>query len=90
VPQDCLTGSQGFMSLDEQIHLSRTSDVSLASLHQAGWTSGDTAFLGADSGIVWLVSGRNGENLIRAEGATRDEAWHRAVEQARSLGMLRD
>ena len=36
---------------------------------------------------VWVVTGRNGENLLRTEGATQAEAWHRAVEQARELGM---
>jgi hypothetical protein len=40
-------------------------------------------------GVLWLVSGSNGETLIRAEGSTRGEAWGKAVEQARSLGMLR-
>jgi hypothetical protein len=30
----------------------------------------------------------SGENLIRAEGTTRAEAWGWAVEQARTLGML--
>lgn len=29
------------------------------------------------------MSGRNGENLIRAEGTTQAEAWRRATEQAR-------
>jgi hypothetical protein len=37
---------------------------------------------------VWLVTGSNGENLIRAEGRTRDEAWRNAELQAREVGML--
>jgi hypothetical protein len=32
--------------------------------------------------MVWIVSGHNDENLIRAEGATQDEAWAGAAEQA--------
>ena len=40
------------------------------------------------AGLVWVVSGSNGENRIRAEGATAAEAWQRAEEQARALGML--
>jgi hypothetical protein len=35
-----------------------------------------------------VVSGGNGENLVFAEGKTQGEAWQRAVEQARSVGML--
>jgi hypothetical protein len=37
---------------------------------------------------TWIVSGANGENVIRAEGATETEAWQRAFEQADSLGMM--
>ena len=56
-------------------------------LHGAGWSIGDAAFVGP-AGRVWVVSGHNGENLIRAEGATAAEAWGRAAEQARAVGML--
>jgi hypothetical protein len=66
----------------------RDSDEALARLHRAGRSIGDAAFAVEGGGLVWIVSGRNGENLIRAEGPTRDGAWGRAVEQARSLGML--
>ena len=59
-----------------------------AALRRAGWTAGDAAFTGPGGGPVWVVSGHNGENLIRAEGSTAPEAWARAVEQARSQGML--
>jgi hypothetical protein len=65
-----------------------SSDDPLALLHRSGWSIGDTAFHGSD-GLVWVVTGSNGENLIRAEGVTRAEAWHRAVEQAAAVGMLR-
>ena len=50
------------------------SDESVDNLHRAGWSIGDIAFHGP-AGVVWLVWGSNGENLIRAEAATRDEAW---------------
>jgi hypothetical protein len=63
-------------------------DEAIHQLHRAGWSIGDTAFTTAAGVVAWVVSGTNGENLIRAEGSTRDEAWIRAVEQARSLGML--
>ena len=58
-------------------------------LHRAGWTIGD-ATVATSEGLVWLVWGRNGENLIRAEGRTRDEAWEEAVAQARAVGMCRN
>jgi hypothetical protein len=66
----------------------RSSDDYFVLLHRSGWTIGDTAFRGGGN-LVWLVTGSNGENRIRAEGATRAEAWHRAVEQAVAVGMLR-
>jgi hypothetical protein len=51
----------------------------------SGWSIGDVAFHDGAGGLSWLVSGSNGENLIRAEGMTRNEAWAGAVEQARVL-----
>jgi hypothetical protein len=36
----------------------------------------------------WLVTGTNGENVLKAWGATPDEAWYRACEQAAAVGML--
>jgi hypothetical protein len=60
----------------------------LAPLHRAGWSIGDTAFSTESGGLAWVVSGSNGEDLIRAEGPTRDVAWRRAVERAREVGML--
>ena len=35
-----------------------------------------------------MVTGTNGENMIRAEGATCAEAWRRALDQATAVGML--
>jgi hypothetical protein len=69
--------------------MAATDDIAepLEQLHRAGWSVG-VAGLATEAGrIVWVVSGRNGENLIRAEGATEAEAWRGAVEQDRSVGM---
>jgi hypothetical protein len=43
----------------------------LDQLHAGGWNIGDTTFFDVeDGGQVWMVTGTNGENRIRAEGAT--------------------
>ena len=58
-------------------------------LHAGGWSVGDTAFHDvAGGGLVHVVIGSNGENMIRAEGATCREAWRRALDQAAAVGML--
>src|SRR5262249_3975930 len=64
-----------------------TAEKSFARLHAAGWSVGDVRVL-TPSGALWLVTGYNGENALRAEGLTQAEAWARACEQARALGML--
>jgi hypothetical protein len=64
-------------------------DESFLRLHAAGWSIGDAAYVERGSGVlVWLVTGTNGENLIRAEGTTRNEAWREAVGQALAVGMI--
>lgn len=65
------------------------SDAAYDRLRRSGWTIGDTAFA-RPPGVAWCVSGQNGENLIRAEGRTRDEAWQAALGQAGAVGMLAD
>lgn len=60
---------------------------SYARLHRTGWSIGDAAFAGP-TGRDWLVSGHNGENLIRAEGPTQGAAWWGACRQAEAVGML--
>ena len=42
------------------------SDESFSRLHAAGWTVGDVAAHG-ESGLVWIVSGSNGEYRIEAD-----------------------
>jgi hypothetical protein len=39
-------------------------------LHRAGWSVGDTAFVGKE-GISWLVFGTKGDHSIRAEGKSQ-------------------
>jgi hypothetical protein len=62
-------------------------DACYMALEAAGWSVGEVYLLTA-GGQVWYVDGRNGENVLLAQAATQGEAWHRAVEQAQSLGML--
>jgi hypothetical protein len=64
-----------------------SSDELFARLHASGWSVGDSRILTPD-GLRWRVLGANGENVIDATGETQAEAWHRAAEQARALGML--
>lgn len=65
------------------------SDECFRRLKRAGWSIGDTALAREAGGRVWVVSGRNGENVVRTEGRTRDEAWRAAIEQARAAGMCK-
>jgi hypothetical protein len=58
-------------------------DESFGRLHRAGWSIGEAA-----GTAVWVVTGTNGENVIRAEGKTQAEAWYRAALQAEAVGML--
>jgi hypothetical protein len=58
-------------------------DESVDRLHRAGWSIGEAA--GSDA---WIVTGTNGENMIRAEGRSQAEAWHKAALQAEAVGML--
>src|SRR5512135_2939574 len=52
--------------------------AALDRLHAGGWSVGDAACSGP-GGIIHVVIGTNGENQIRAEGATCSEAWRRAL-----------
>jgi hypothetical protein len=76
------------MNLLEHEYICLLPDDSLRQLHQAGWSIGDVAFRDGTRGLIWLVWGSDGENVIRAEGANRDETWAGAIEQARAPGML--
>jgi hypothetical protein len=50
-------------------------DQSFEQLYAAGWCVGDTAFVTEAGALVWFVSGRTGENIIRAEGPTQAAIW---------------
>jgi hypothetical protein len=47
------------------------SDESHGLLHRSDWSIGDVELRGP-GGRSWLVAGRNGENVIRVEGLTRN------------------
>ena len=56
-------------------------------LHRAGWSIGDTAFVGKE-GISWLVFGTKGDHSIQAEGKSQEEAWKQACRQAEEMGLV--
>lgn len=60
----------------------------MRNLRRSGWTMGDYT-LKKPTGRIAVVSGHNGENVIRTEAETKELAWWRACQQAQSLGMLR-
>lgn len=62
-----------------------TVDESLDRLRRADWSIGDAAF--PEHALIWLVTGNNGENLVKASGKTRAEAYWRVCVQAREVGM---
>ncbi|MHC5540845.1 hypothetical protein ACYOEI_21700, partial [Singulisphaera rosea] len=57
-------------------------------LARSGWLIHDFVIEGETGTVLWLVSGSNGENLIRSRGPTAEIAWRRAVDQAAAVGML--
>jgi hypothetical protein len=62
-------------------------DESLARFRRAGRCVGDAAY-GPPHALFWQVTGSNGENAVLAYGSSQAEAWWRACEQARAVGML--
>ena len=54
----------------------------------SGWLLGVRVFTDSKGLTVWQIDGSLGENRIRAEGATRAEAWHKAALAAAACGML--
>ena len=62
-------------------------DESWDRLHRAGWSLGEYA-VGPEHGLVWCVEGQNGANRIEARGQSQAEAWWRACQSARALGVL--
>jgi hypothetical protein len=62
---------------------------SVRRLIRSGWSIHQVVYIGPNAETLWRISGSNGENKIRVEGATQIEAWHRAVEAAAACGMLK-
>jgi len=67
--------------------LPTTEDEAYRRLHRAGWTLGIYSLAGPN-GVVCVVEGSNGENMIRGEGETLVAAYRSACDQARAAGML--
>jgi hypothetical protein len=80
-------GNVASITTGEVMNVIRKSDELLDLLHQAGWSIGDAAFAGAE-GVSWLVYGTQGGYELRAEDASRDEAWKQACRQAEALGWI--
>ena len=59
-------------------------------LHRAGWSIGDVPLRGERGGLVWIVLGRHGADLLIVSGPTHIEAWRWALDQAATCGMLLD
>jgi hypothetical protein len=78
----CQRGQHGRQG-DDPVSSYPSVDESFDRLHHAGWSIGE-----AGGVAVWIVTGTNGENMIRAEGHIQAEAWWRACEQAAAVGML--
>jgi hypothetical protein len=83
-----------FISADEAPHEGEPSNYpspeeSIDRLHRSGWHLGVSVFTDSSGRTVWQVDGSQGENRIQVQGASRGEAWHRAVEAA-AAGMLAD
>ncbi len=64
------------------------SDEAIQRLKASGWTISATAFYNEDGSVVWVVSGTNGKDQIRAENPEHSEASRQAIEQAAALSML--
>ena len=71
------------MRIDSSLHVDESPESLLQILRASGWNLGEVR-----SESVWSVTGSNGENVLIATGATSLQAWQRAIEQARNLGML--
>src|SRR5262249_38247011 len=57
-------------------------------LQRSGWTTNEDRQMSA-AGLVWVVTAANRGVIVRGQGETPAEAWHRACEQAKALGMPR-
>jgi hypothetical protein len=62
-----------------------TLDALQQSLHEAGWSTGDTA-TPENGQLTWLVYCHRGDHKLVAKGASRLEAWQAVVKMAAELG----
>ena len=53
-------------------------------LESEGWSLAEHLIIRSDGQLTWIVSGFNGPNAIRSQGASMAEAWAGAAEQART------
>jgi hypothetical protein len=60
-----------------------------ALLERSGWRLDVFSTVVADA-VQWRVIANNGNERIVAYADTRADAWLKAVEQAKALGMLRE
>jgi hypothetical protein len=60
-------------------------EEALLALKREGWSVGDVCLVGP-SGVVWLVTGTREGRTLRAEGASREEAWREALRLAEAEG----
>ena len=67
-----------------------SSEESIDRLQRSGWRLGVSVFTDSSGRTVWRVDGSLGENRIHVEGASRGEAWHKAVEAAKACAVLAD
>jgi hypothetical protein len=54
-------------------------EIVLDWLHEEGWSLSHTTTNG-----VWEVTGVNGERIVKAQGATLEEAWMKATALTRT------
>ncbi len=57
----------------------------LERLEHSGWSIGNYTVASRGAGLVWVVSGRNGNKTIWVEANNELEAWKRAEKEALAL-----
>jgi hypothetical protein len=67
---------------------SSLTDDPIARLHRSGWHMSVKSVTDTSDRTGWEIAGHLGENRFAVEGATREEAWQKAVLAAAACGML--
>ena len=65
--------------------MASTLDALQNTLHDAGWSTGDTATL-ENGQLTWNVYCHRDQHKLAAKGPSRLEAWQAAVKMAEELG----